>query len=341
MPTNTIDNVWQRLIGAQKGVPVGNAYALLADDGTFGGLSPFARYYLDPVNGDDANNGLSPSAAVLTLAAAYALTTPGQNDAIILIGNGAASGTLRVDASFTWSKDATHLIGICSPVLFSQRARIAPTGATTAFSPFFTISGNGCIFQNLQLFFGFDTGTATEINLTVTGSRNYFGNCHIAGIGDAAAAGGTGSRSLVIGSGGSGENVFENCVIGIDTVTRSVANASLEFVGATPRNVFRNCIFPLMTSAAGVLGILGTGNGCVDRSNVFENCMFLNAVSSTSTVMTVLASFTTASPGGNLIFRDCMLVGIGEWGDANALANSYVDMAAPSASAGGIGVNPS
>jgi hypothetical protein len=334
------DNIWARLVGAVKGVPVGNTYALLADDGTIGGLSPFNRYYCDPANGDDANDGLSVANAVQTLAAAYALTVAGQNDTIVLVGDGATTGTARVDSSFTWAKNATHLIGICAPVLYSQRARIAPTAATTAFSPFFTISGSGCVFENIQWFHGFNTGTATEINLTVTGGRNLFRNCHIAGIGDTTAAAGTGSRSLIVS--GTGENVFEDCVIGIDTVTRSVANASLELASGTPRNVFRRCIFPFMTSNAGVLGILGTGNGCIDRTTHFQACEFINAVKSTSTTMTVLASFTTASPGGMLLFDPlCLMIGITDFGDANALANSFVGMAAPSASAGGIGVAPS
>ena len=41
--------------------------------------------------------------------------------------------------------------------------------------------------------------------------------------------------------------------------------------------------------------------------------------------MTVLGSFTTASPGGLLLMTDCTLVGIGEFGDTNGLANTYID----------------
>lgn len=298
-------------------------------------------YYVNPVSGSDTAGVGSLAKPFRTIAQAYAQCVSGNNDVVALIGNGAASGTARVDASFTWAKNATHLVGLCSPVLTSQRARIAPTSTTAAFTPYWTVSGNGCIFQNIQWFMGFTTGTTSQIGMVVTGSRNYFSRCHIAGMGDAASAQSAGSRSLVVGSAGSGENLFEDCTIGLDTVTRTQANASLELAGATPRNVFRRCIFPFMTSAAGVLGILGTGNGCIDRTTIFDDCLFDNAIKSTSTQMTVLASMTTAAPGGLLYFKKCAMVGATKFGDTNALAVSYIDMAAVSAAAGGLGVNPS
>ena len=130
-------------------------------------------------------------------------------------------------------------------------------------------------------------------------------------------------------------------VIGADTVTRGAANASVEFAGATPRNTFLRCTFPFQTDAATPLGILGTGNGCVDRWQLFQDCTFINNIKSTSTQMTVLGSFTTASPGGLVYFKGCAMVGATKFGDTNFLANSYIDMAAVSASAGGLGVNPS
>lgn len=273
---------------------------------------------------------------------AYGAGRNGKNDVIVLVGNGAAGGSARLSATLTWAKDALHLIGVASPGLFAQRARIAPTSGVTAFANFFVLSGNGCYFQNIEWFQGFGTGVAASICVNVTGSRNVFQNCGIHGMGDDASAQDTGSRSLKIGSGGSGENLFVDCTIGLDTVTRTVANASLELAGATPRNVFRNCIFPFMTSAAGVLGILGTGAGCVDRENYFQGCLFTNAIKSTSTGMTCLASFTSASPGGALVFdATCGLMGMTKVGDTNALANSYILGAAPSAAAGLLGVNPS
>lgn len=297
-------------------------------------------YVVDVINGSDASGDGSFQKPFGSLAQAYAQCVSGNNDVVLLVGNGGTSATARLSAAFTWAKNATHLIGICSPVLISQRARIAPTSGVTAFTPFFTISGSGCLFQNLQWFQGFSTGTTSQICMIVTGSRNFFKSCHIAGMGDNESAQSAGSRSLRIGSGGSGENVFEDCTIGVDTITRTQANASVEFAGATTRNTFRRCLFPIMTSAAGVLGILGTGNGCIDRSQIFDDCIFDNAIKSTSTQMTVLGSFTTASPGGMVIFKKCAMVGVTKFGDTNFLANSFLDMPVVSAAAGGLCLAP-
>lgn len=336
------------------------------------GNIPFGKdsvaWFVDPANGSDGNDGKSPTSAFQTLYRAHYAAVSGRNDTVFLMADVTTStgGTARLSlanavaavayaptgtatptvGTLVWSKNAVHLIGVCAPTRVAQRARIAPpsgtyTAATFGSGNFITISGSGCIWSNMSIFNGFSTGGANQIAVTVTGSRNYFDNVNIYGMADAASAADTGSRSLKIGSAGSGENTFVNCTIGGDTVARSVANASLELAGATPRNYFINCVFPFQTSNAGVLGILGTGAGCVDRTNFFNNCSFVNNIKSTSTQMTVLASFTNAAPGGLLAFKDCDSIGITKFGDANALSNSYINMAAVSAAAGGLDVNPS
>ncbi len=316
-------------------------------------------YWVDPLNGADGNTGRKPTNAFATLYAAHAACTSGNNDVVYLIGNGASSGSARlslanaqvIDSTATagtlnWTKSATHLIGICAPTNVAQRARIAPpsgiyTAATFGSGNFVVVTGSGCYFANFSVFNGFSTGGTNQIAWTDTGSRNNYVNVNIFGMADAASAQNAGSRSLKVGAAGSGENSFLNCVIGGDTVTRTVANASLELAGGTPRNTFTNCTFPFMTSSATTLGILGTGNACVDRWNQFVNCRFINNIKSTSTAMTVLTSFTTASPGGLLLMTDCTLVGIGEFGDTNGLANTYIDGGTVTAGSSGIAVNPS
>lgn len=271
---------------------------------------------------------------------AFSAARNGKNDIIFLVGNGAAGGTARMSATFAWNKDAVHLFGYASPTLLSQRARIAPTSAATAYTPFTTISGNGCIFQNIQWFMGFSTGTTNQIGMLLTGSRNVFVNCHIAGLADASSAGDAGSRSLKIGSGGSGENVFVDCTIGVDTVTRSAANATVEFTAATARNAFKNCVFPFLTSAATPLGFIGTGAGNMDRWQLFDNCKFINGVQSTSTTMSGLGTLA-ASSGGLLLFTNSTLVGISEFGtDATTRGQVYIDGGTVTAATSGIAVNP-
>ncbi|MCR4374686.1 MAG: hypothetical protein NUW22_07535 [Acidobacteria bacterium] len=294
--------------------------------------------YLNPVNGDDTKIGESPSTAVQTLSRAYALATAGKNDTIVLLGDGSTTATARVDAAFTWAKNATHLIGVSSGVNISNRSRIAPTSSTTAFANFFTVSASGCLFKNIQWFHGFATGTTAAICLTISGGRNLFADCHIAGLGDDEAAQSATSRSLKIST--TGENTFLRCTIGIDTVTRTVANASVEFAGGCPRNQFIECIFPFMTSSADVLGIKVAATAGSDRFQTFVRCQFLNAVKSTSTAMTGLANLA-ASMGGMLVFTYSTCVGITKWGnDATSLAQCYVDGAPPTAATSGLAVNP-
>lgn len=320
-------------------------------------LTTGSVYFVDPANGSDGYAGTAdwPFA---TLYKGHDACVSGKNDVVVLVGNGAASGSARLSTALAqtitpaatagtlnWTKSATHLIGACAPTIVAQRARIAPpsgtyTQATFGSGNFVVVTGSGCIFANLSLFNGFSTGGTNQICWTDNGSRNYYQNVNFGGIADAASAADTGSRSLKIGSGGSGENTFVNCVVGLDTVTRSDANASLELAGGTPRNSFIECVFPFQTSAAGVLGIIVSAAAGIDRWTNFERCMFVNNVQSTSTTMSGLATIA-ASAGGLLAMRNCTLVGITEFGtDATSRGQIYIDSATITAASSGIAVNP-
>ena len=257
-------------------------------------------YYLDPVNGLDGNDGTLPTNAVQSLAAGYALLVSGNNDVLVLIGNGASTGSVRI-TTFTWAKNACHLIGVCAPSAISQRARIAfpTTTGLTVTANFFTVSGNGCLFQNLSFFQGAgsgQTGIAASICLTVSGSRNAFINCDIEGMGDATAAVSSTSRNILLSGGG--ENIFSHCNIGLDTVVRTTANASVEVKGGTPRNIFEDCTFPFWSSDGLQYAVIGTGNNCMDRWLLFKGCNFIATNAGAGLAIAGLFRFSTASPGG-------------------------------------------
>lgn len=310
-------------------------------------------------NASDGNRGTTLQAPFATLYKAHSVMTAGNNDVCYLVGNGASSGTARLSTALAqavdstastgtlnWTKNACHLIGVTAPGNVSQRARIAPptgvyTQATFGSGNFVVVTASGCLFSNFSLFNGFSTGGVNQICWTDNGSRNAYTNVNIGGMADSASAADAGSRSLKIGSAGSGENSFYGCTIGLDTVTRSAANASLELAGATPRNSFQNCIFPFQTSAASPLGILATGANALDRWNLFKDCSFVNNVNSSSTTMTVLASITSSSANGLLEFKSCTLIGITKFGDTIALAASWVDGGPPAAATSGLAVHPS
>lgn len=324
--------------------------------GTIGGL-PFTGnyYFVDPVDGADGNEG-SVELPLKTLYGALNKCVAGNNDVVVLIGNGAASGSARLSTALAqtitpgattgtlnWNKDATHLIGVCAPTAVGQRARIAPpTGVYTATTfnsdAFINVTASGCYFANISVFCGFSTGSASMIAWTDSGNRNAYSNVNIYGAADTASATGTGSRSLKLNGGG--EHTFTNCVLGGDTVTRTVANATVELAGGTARNSFIDCVFPFQTSAATPLGVLVSAASGIDRWTLFNNCSVINNIASTSTQMDAFATLP-ASAGGLLLMQNTPMVGVTEYGsDATTRGQMYVNMPAPSASTGGIAVNP-
>lgn len=303
-------------------------------------LSGGQIYYLDPVNGSDSNDGLSPATALATIATAYNKLRSGRNDTVVLLSDGTTASSIRLSSNFTWAGNAKHLIGISSGVNISNRSRIAPTTGIAAFANFFTVSGNGCLFQNLEFFQGFAAGGNNQICVTVTGGRNLFLNCHIAGISDNDGASGadTGARDLLIS--GTGENQFVDCTIGTDTEARSVANANVELAGGTPRNVFLRCRFVMFATNNGVLGVLVNAAAAIDRFNSFENCLIINSIKSGAGTSITGFAKVVAAAGGLLFFANPYMVGVSSLGaDATSKTQIYEIGAANSTSAG-IGANP-
>ena len=313
-------------------------------------------YFVDAVNGSDGNVG-SADQPLQTLYCAHSRMTAGSNDVAVLVGNGSTTATQRLSlagaqvfdstataGTLVWSKNACHLIGMTAPTGISNRARIAPvtTDTMAAFGSgnFVTVTAQGCYFSNFSVFNGFATGGAAQICWTDSGGRNYYNSVDFAGAGDTASAQSTTSRSLLV-TGTVGENVFGNCTIGTDTVTKTVANASLEFAAGSPRNTFNACNFPIQTSSATTLVIKTAAAASMDRWQKFDRCTFINGIKSTSTTLSAMATLA-ASSGGLILMKDCTLVGITEFGsDATSLALIYVDGGTVTAATSGIAVNPS
>lgn len=296
-----------------------------------GGILPFTgRYvFVDATLGNDGNPGTAQN-PVSTLTQALTLCGDGNKNDVIFV-----TGTISLTATLTWSLNKTHMIGLTAPSN-NDRARLSASG--TVFTPMVNVTGQGCVFMNIGTFYGFASATS-QICWTEAGGRNFYNNCQFLGMGNATAAAQTGGRSLLV-SGTTGENLFMNCQVGLDTITRSAANSSLEFAGGVPRNTFIGCRFPFMTSAAGALGIYASGAAAIDRWQEFVNCRFINNIQSTSTTMSALSTLS-ASAGGLLLFKDCTLVGITEFGtDATTRNQCYVDGGAPTAATTGIAVVP-
>jgi len=244
---------------------------MLADlrDGGYVDL-PFVgtHYFLDPTNGSDSNDGQAPDRAFKTLPVAYAALTDGQHDTLFYI-SGTSSITLT--AQFTWGKSYTHFVGVAAPSMCNSRARIFQTGDLNL-SPLIIISGSGCVWKNIYVSQEADD-TGSTVAVSTTGGRNYFLGCMFAGGGHATAAIDGGTNLLLDGG---YENLFENCVIGRDTIVDATGWAALLFDSAAVRNTFRNCKFMLYAGATTCYFVEVVDSGGIDRWNSFENCLFLN-----------------------------------------------------------------
>ncbi|MBX3048438.1 MAG: hypothetical protein KIT46_04505 [Anaerolineales bacterium] len=273
-----------------------------------GGLA----FYLDPERGNDADDGLSPETAFRTLPAAYAALRDGRQDVLFYI---AGAGSVKLEASFTWSKSYAHLVGVCAPTQAGQRARIFQAEAAEDVSPLITISGQGCVFANLYIFQGVDDD-GSLVNVRVSGQRNFFENVHFAGGGHASQAI-DGGASLQI-SGGS-ENTFVRCTIGVDTIAAGAGMAALVFAatGGAARNRFVDCDFTLQAGHAGAIFVELLGNAGLDRYQLFRDCAFINLASTALTQAFAVAGGLDPA-NKRILLKDCVMVGAAKWDNGDS-----------------------
>ncbi len=281
-----------------------------------GGMFPFTGkyFFVKPYSGLDGNDGLSPDSAVKTLTKALALATANKNDVVFLIAesNSAGSTTDYQSSTLAWNKDGVHLVGINAGGLMSQRSRVAFISTYVTASNLITISAKNCLFANIEFFAGVASANPTGC-MKITGMRNHFVNCHIAGIGDDLMDT-AGAYSLWFYD--SAENVFDSCTIGTETIGRgSAANAEILFttlagVGSA-RNVFRKCLITGWCASAGnYLFVSANAANVLDRFLLFDDCVFHNP----STAIAGGAAMTQAmqihaNANGHVILHNCTIVG--------------------------------
>jgi hypothetical protein len=296
------------------------------------------NFYVRPPSGAGAS-GKSPRTALATVAGAFAKCTTNRNDVVRLLAghNTAASTSDYLSTTLDWSYNLTHLVGVPGGVAISPRARIAFISTYDTASNLFTVSGNACTFKNIGFFAGV-AGTNPTGCVKVTGSRNLFVRCQIAGIGhdnnDIADA-----YSLYVSG---SENEFHDCVIGLDTISRGTAdNAELVLAGGA-RNQFVNCTF-LTWAGANTHQFVKRAAASTDRSTIFVNCRFINFARTQAGGVEMLEVFdvatSDASPGGFIDLFECHFAGAAAWeasGGASGIVRATTYAAATaSATTGG------
>lgn len=276
-------------------------------------------YFVKPSSGSDGNIGTSPDTAFKTLAKALSAATANQNDVIYMFAesNSAASCTDYQSTTLDWNKDGVHLIGVNAGQRMSHRARIALISTYNTASNLMTVSANGCLFANLEIFEGV-AGTNPTGCLKVTGTRNHFLNCHIAGIGnDANDIAGAYSLALI---GNASENYFESCVIGLDTIARG-SDVNSEIYVATlagaraARNIFKDCIIQGYCASAGNYTFLTAAAGSIDRYMIFQNCIFTNPGATVSSGANLTYAFIVTTANGRVVLHDTSITGADDVAD--------------------------
>ena len=271
---------------------------------------PFGRnskyYFVDPANGSDGNDGLSPETALAGIETAEGKCVANRHDTVLYLGG--SSGN-NLAAALTWDKNYTHLIGICPPTMVGQRSRIFQTSTLTGASPLLDITATGCIFKNFYIFQGVDDATSL-LNVRVTGGRNYFENVHFAGGGHATQAVDGGASLALYGA---GECTFVNCTIGVDTIAAATGMMGMRVDSAAVRNIFKNCHFTMYAGNAGAGFVEVVDSAGFDRYLIFDGCLFLNdAVGFTMTSAFVIPS-GMGSATHRIILKNCMGVGFTDW----------------------------
>lgn len=291
------------------------------------GGAPFftgAWYFVDATYGSDGNTGAADS-PLQTIPAAYAKCVEGQNDVVVLVQSpttaAPTTGTFRLSAQLAWAKSATHMIGMTAPTMIGQRARISTaSGATTNIADLISISAQGCYFGNFSIFQGVGQAATAEQLCQITGQRNYFYNVAFQGMGSANGAGVATSYCIYL-NGGS-ENTFDNCQIGVDTQSRSAANANVKLRSAATRNIFRDCLFPVYATATTPVIFDAAASGSIDRFVWVKNCLITNF--GTSALAAVVGFH--ASQGGFVLVDNCSAAGCTDW---TATDTSTVKIAGP------------
>jgi len=265
-------------------------------------------YYVDPGKASGVSGGgTSRADAFLTVTEALAAMTADQDD-VCVIASSSSTGRTSESAAINWNKRRTHIIGNGPLRKMNPRNGISFSSAATG-DPSFTVSATNCSFVNISI------ANFNDINVLVdvTADYNTFDHVHFQGIGHATAGDDATARVLRIT--GAGENLFTFCTIGIDTVARSAANASLEVTGTCPRNQFVNCDFPIWADNSGALIVIATTGNCTERFLKFDHCLFFNPTTIGGATGITKIMDTSNTSNGMIILDASAQFGATDWAD--------------------------
>lgn len=241
---------------------------------TFGGggvIPPtFGKvYFVDADNGSDGYSGKSPAKAFATVAQAYSVVRTNKDDVIVMSSVSAHT----ISDEITVSKNRVHFVGDIS-------------------------GGARYMGQRTRWEMGTTTGSAIAV-LQVTGVGNTFTGIKFRSTDDL-------STSLYAVADGGEFTQFICCSFEKDEDLNQTGAA--EFLcnadtGYYYRCSFGNCIYTVSVARAVVLFTRETITGKVARDCVFEDCIFMNKTSATTSIH---CKATTSDIERVCLFKDCV-----------------------------------
>jgi len=212
----------------------------------------------------------------------------------------------------------------------------ATAGATTiaSYNPeMIVVSGSNNVFLNLQVA-NFSSNAGALGGVKVTGHRNYFGNCHIIGAGNATP--GAVATAYHLKLDGGQENTFERCVFGSDSFLWAAASGAIVFDTNTWRNRFYDCEVLVYSATAGQGAINITDATSIEGVVVFKRCTFILWNENGIGFSTALV-IGTKPTSGQLLFDGSSELGWSAWGATGLSGGIYiVNSDATASGAGGI-----
>ena len=333
-----MSNIYQNFI--ETGLtPIIGGLGICGTQGTVWHVMPKAPTTMkrNQISPSDNNHGRSITQPFLTLSKALSSATAGRNDIVLLYGesNTAGSTTDYQSATLNWNKDMVHLVGVNAGQFISQRSRVAFLSTYNTASNLFTLSANGCLIQGIEFFEGV-AGTNPTGCVSVTGQHNHFKGCTISGMGNAANDIAN-SYSLSIGSASvaSDENFFEDCYIGLDTLSLGTNTSQISFNsgGRPARTLFRRCTVATYAKDTTHGYFLNIGSAGIDRWVSFEDCKFLNPIGAGAATL-ANAFVVNATAGGDVLLDvKCAVYGVTKM-FAGATGKVYVQNALAAGTSG-------
>lgn len=291
-----------------------------------GGVNPLVRrtIYLDPASGSDGNEGKKIDQAVKTLTRARALITTGKSDAIVLVQS---TSFLELADQIDFTERYISLIGNAGQQMFSQRSRISCGADIT--SPVVTVSGYGNTFANLYFTQGYTASHASHVGWLVSGNYNNFRRFHFAGPQTSQLGGDTAFRAVTVSA--VGNTHFDHCVVGMDSMDLSVANA-LVSLGNGSITTWEDCIFYCRINATTpyFFEVTNTGASQLTRA-FFKGCKFI-AFPNGAYSMAEAFLFTGSNPARMYFDQNCSFDNVDLLSATAKKANMRVPVVAPVAS---------